>query len=153
LDEKAIKSRIKLTEKQRRFVEFYLGAAKGNGTKAARLAGYKGKSTTLGQVAQENLKKPLIADAINRSIKKKRTIANKEDLLEFWTYMIEHAEDSKDQIKCSELLAKAYAMFVQKHEVDSRVKVEDNREALRGLLMNPDIEDEVRSLAKKIEVN
>jgi phage terminase small subunit len=151
LDEKAIKSRIKLTEKQRRFVEFYLGAAKGNGTKAARLAGYKGKATTLGQVAQENLKKPLVADAINRSIKKKRTIANKEDLLEFWTYMIEHAEDSKDQIKCSELLAKAYAMFVQKHEVKSEVTVDDRRTKLQEQLQDSSIWSEIEKLDSTLE--
>jgi phage terminase small subunit len=151
LDEKAIKSRIKLTEKQRRFVEFYLGAAKGNGTKAARLAGYKGKSTTLGQVAQENLKKPLIADAINRSIKKKHTIANKEDLLEFWTYMIEHAEDSKDQIKCSELLAKAYAMFVQRHEVKSEVTVDDRRTKLQEQLQDSSIWSEIEKLDSTLE--
>lgn len=53
-----------LTEKQRRFVEAYMGAARGNATEAARLAGYKGNDVTLAAVGSENLRKPQIAQAI-----------------------------------------------------------------------------------------
>ena len=48
----------KLTPKQALFVSEYLKT--GNGTEAARRAGYKGNDVTLGQVAAENLKKPQI---------------------------------------------------------------------------------------------
>lgn len=53
-----------LTERQRRFVEAYMGQAGGNGTEAARLAGYTGAPATLGAIASENLKKPKIRAAI-----------------------------------------------------------------------------------------
>lgn len=49
---------------QRRFVEAFVGPAKGNATEAARLAGYKGNTVTLAAVGAENLKKPLVAEAI-----------------------------------------------------------------------------------------
>ena len=55
-----------LTLKERRFVDAYLGEAAGNGTRAARLAGYGGSSTVLGQIAYENLRKPDIREAIAR---------------------------------------------------------------------------------------
>ncbi len=54
-------NKIGLTVKQQLFVNFY----EGNGTEAARLAGYKGDDNTLGQVAYENLRKPLIIKALS----------------------------------------------------------------------------------------
>lgn len=51
-----------LTPKQRSFVLEYVKEK--NGTQAAKKAGYKGNMVTLGAVATENLKKPLIAAAI-----------------------------------------------------------------------------------------
>lgn len=53
-----------LTIKQKRFVDAYTGPARGNGTQAARLAGYAGTENTLAVVARENLRKPQIQDAI-----------------------------------------------------------------------------------------
>jgi hypothetical protein len=59
-----------LTHKQRLFVETYLGLAAGNGTEAARLAGYRGSEATLAQVAHENLRKPEIAAELQRRVEK-----------------------------------------------------------------------------------
>lgn len=53
-----------LSPLQRKFVEAFVGPAKGNATEAARLAGYKGNTVTLAAVGAENLKKPLVAEAI-----------------------------------------------------------------------------------------
>jgi phage terminase small subunit len=55
-----------LTPKQERFVEAYMGPAKGNATEAARMAGYRGNENTLRSIGGENLRKPPIADAIRR---------------------------------------------------------------------------------------
>lgn len=52
----------KLTDKQRRFVEFYCGECKFNGTQAVINAGYSEKSAR--QIASEMLSKPYIQDAI-----------------------------------------------------------------------------------------
>lgn len=56
----------KLTVKQRAFVDAYLGAARGVGIDAARLAGYKGNDVTLTAIASENLRKPLISEEIKQ---------------------------------------------------------------------------------------
>ncbi|MCA9530489.1 MAG: terminase small subunit [Myxococcales bacterium] len=57
-------ARRDLTEKQRRFVEAYVGPARGNATEAARRAGYRGSTNTLRVVGQENLLKPALVEAI-----------------------------------------------------------------------------------------
>lgn len=54
-----------LTLKQRLFVQYYCGKARGNGTEAARLAGYAGSDETLGVVGFENIRNPRIKEAIN----------------------------------------------------------------------------------------
>ena len=54
-----------MTLKQTLFVEHYIQNG-GNGTAAARAAGYKGSTATLGAVAHENLNKPNIRDEIRR---------------------------------------------------------------------------------------
>lgn len=105
-----------LTEKQRRFVEAYMGEAAGNGTEAARLAGYKGNSRTLGQVASENLAKPDIAKAIASEVAADPLVLSREDLQRFWSRAVQGQEDV-DRLKASELLAKSQAMFVHRIEV------------------------------------
>lgn len=54
-----------LTPKQRAFVNFYVGEARGNATKAARLAGYAGEDEVLRSVGHENLTKLHIRQAIS----------------------------------------------------------------------------------------
>lgn len=54
-----------LTHKQRLFIEHYIQTG-GNGTAAARAAGYRGNTATLGVVAHENLNKPNIREEIVR---------------------------------------------------------------------------------------
>jgi hypothetical protein len=54
-----------LSYKQQQFVNAYLGAANGNATEAARLAGYKGSDNVLGVTGHENLRKPKIRAAID----------------------------------------------------------------------------------------
>ena len=57
-----------LTNKQRAFVEHYLGDCMWNATAAARAAGYKGSERTLGGVGYSNLKKEHIAIHIQRRL-------------------------------------------------------------------------------------
>jgi phage terminase small subunit len=54
----------RLTLKLRKFGLAYVGEANGNGTEAARVAGYKGNDVTLSAVAHENLRKPQIVSFI-----------------------------------------------------------------------------------------
>lgn len=53
-----------LSERERRFVEAYMGQAAGNGTEACRLAGYKGSAKTLQVQASRLLSKAIVAAAI-----------------------------------------------------------------------------------------
>ena len=113
-------SDAKLTEKQRRFVEAYMGQAKGNGTEAARLAGYKGNAATLNAVAVENLRKPLIADAIRERRSNDPLVLTREQLQEFWSRValgLELDGDGiaamRDRLKATELLGKTQALFTE----------------------------------------
>lgn len=107
----------KLTHKQELFVNAYLGEAKGNATEAARLAGYNGNDVTLGQVGAENLKKPQIAELIEKRtseaamsatevLQKLSEIANRErsDIA------------TRDQIKALELLGRHHKLFTDRVE-------------------------------------
>lgn len=105
----------KFTQKQRKFVEAY----NGNGTEAARIAGYTGNDKVLAQVATENLRKPDIQAAIQARENKKisRLIAVREERQEFWTrIMSDEGIELRDRLKASELLGKSEADFTFKHE-------------------------------------
>lgn len=74
---------MKLTEKQRRFVDYYVET--GNASEAARRAGYSKK--TAGWIGQENLQKPAIKAAIDarlRELEDKR-IAKADEVMQFLT--------------------------------------------------------------------
>lgn len=74
---------MKLTEKQRRFVDYYIET--GNASEAARRAGYSEK--TAGWIGQENLQKPTIKAAIDarlRELEDKR-IAKADEVMQFLT--------------------------------------------------------------------
>ena len=53
-----------LSPKQEAFVSAYIGAAHGNATEAARIAGYQGTDAVLRSIASENLTKPNIQERI-----------------------------------------------------------------------------------------
>ena len=63
-----------LTGKQRLFVIHYIATL--NGTKAARLAGYKGDDATLSTIAYENLRKHDIREAIDAAFSEQVMSAN-----------------------------------------------------------------------------
>jgi len=86
-----------LTQKQVRFVEHYLGS--GNATASARAAGYKGNQATLGSVAGENLKKPLIRAEIERrraELRCRTTIAVEAKRMALWEIAQTHKRDDPD---------------------------------------------------------
>lgn len=74
---------MKLTEKQRRFVDYYVET--GNKTEAAKKAGYSEK--TAASIGDENLRKPAIKAAIDarlRELEGKR-IAKADEVMKFLT--------------------------------------------------------------------
>ena len=136
---------MKLTEKQKRFADYYIET--GNATESARRAGYKGKN--LNNVASENLAKVGVKSYIDEKLKilqDERTASAKE-VLEFLTksmrgelneeiVVVEGTGDGtsearkikkqiglRERIKSAELLGKRYRLFTDKVEVEGVVPV------------------------------
>lgn len=112
-----------LTEKQRRFVEAYMGEAAGNATEAARQAGYAGDDITLASVGYENLRKPQIRAAIESRAEEDPLVATRFDRQRFWTRVMVGKEFDgdeppamKDRLKASELLGRSQLDFVERVE-------------------------------------
>ena len=74
-------SKVKLTEKQKRFIDFYIET--GNATEAARKVGYKGKN--LDNVGSENLGKLGIHIQTKMKAKDSQRIAKGDEVLQFLT--------------------------------------------------------------------
>lgn len=66
-------NKLKLTEKQRRFVEFYCGECKFNATQASIKSGYS--ENTARQIGTENLAKPAIQEEITAFMNQATEIA------------------------------------------------------------------------------
>lgn len=136
---------MKLTEKQKRFADYYIET--GNATEAAIKAGYSKKTAAV--IATENLTKPNIKGYIDEKLEAmqdERTASAKE-VLEFLTksmrgeikeevVVVEGTGDGtsearmvkkqiglRDRIKSAELLGKRYRLFTDKVEVDGVVPV------------------------------
>ena len=123
---------VKLTEKQKRFCDYYIET--GNGSEAARKAGYKGKNMDV--VASQNLVKISIKTYINKKIAEKDSerIATQDEVLRYLTAVMrgELTEDTvivenigdfmsearileikvrpKDRNKAAEMLSKRYGL-------------------------------------------
>ena len=135
----------KLTEKQKRFADYYIET--GNGAEATRLAGYKGKN--LNNIASENLAKLGIKNYIDEKLTEmsNKRIASANEVMELLTsaargeleeevVVVESVGDycseakiikkqigAKDRIKAAELLGKRYRLFTDKLEVKGMVPV------------------------------
>ncbi|NOV01358.1 terminase small subunit [Paenibacillus planticolens] len=133
---------MKLTEKQKRFADFYLET--GNATEAAIKAGYSKK--TAKEVGYENLTKPHLKAYIEEKIAEKdsQRIAKQDEVLEFLTnvlrgqvkeqfplglgmgeqQLVKKELDGKDRIKAAELLGKRFALWTDKTQLEGTVGVQ-----------------------------
>lgn len=137
----------KLTEKQKRFIDYYIET--GNATEAARRAGYSEK--TARQIGSENLIK--LDSFIKEGLKEleDKRIAKVEEVLEHLTAamrgeieeevvvavgsrarIVKKQISARERVKAAELLGKRYALFTEK------VNVEGNM----GVVIVDDIEEE-----------
>lgn len=118
----------KLTEKQKRFIDYYIET--GNATEACRRAGYRGDN--LNKVGSENLTK--LGDFIKERLEEKQNdrIASQDEVLEYLTSVMRGEEKDQfgfdaslqDRTKCAELLGKRYGTFVEKKDLSGTVKTE-----------------------------
>ncbi|HBT79425.1 MAG TPA: terminase small subunit [Selenomonas sp.] len=135
---------MKLTEKQKRFIDYYIET--GNASEAARRAGYSEK--TAGWIGQENLRKPTIKAAIDARLREfeGKRIAKAEEVLQFLTSalrgevtdenvvvegtgegcsearIIETRISSKDRLNAAQQLLKRFPRQMDVAEQEARIK-------------------------------
>lgn len=127
-DEELKQEYEKLTEMQKRFIDFYIETA--NATKACEMAGYKGKN--LNRVGSQNLSKLDRFIKIKLQEKENNRIASQDEVLQYLTKVMRGEEKDQfgldaslqDRTKCAELLGKRYGTFVEKKEVTGNYIVE-----------------------------
>lgn len=127
-DEEIKQEYEKLTEMQKRFIDYYIETA--NATESAKMAGYKGKN--LNRIGSQNLSKLDKFIKIKLQEKENQRIASQDEVLQYLTRVMRGEEkDSfgldaslQDRTKCAELLGKRYGTFVEKKEVSGGYTVE-----------------------------
>jgi len=110
-----------LTERQRRFVEAYMGAANGSATLAAKMAGYGSGSVSVSARASALMKLPQVQSAIAERAAADPLVADRERRQRFWTQVMEGdgifaKAKLVDRLKASELLAKSQGDFVERRD-------------------------------------
>lgn len=127
----------KLTPKQKAFCDYYIQT--GNGSEAARLAGYKGNN--LNRVASENLSKLDIKEYLEKNMKKleDKRIADAREILEFLTRIIRNEEKDQlgldaslqDRIEAAKALSKRYPDLDYNYKLKiEKLKLEERKVAL-----------------------
>ena len=128
----------KLSDKQQKFVDAYVG----NATEAALQAGYS--KNTARQIGQENLTKPVIIAAIKARQEKPRInrIATREERQSFWTNVMHGKEKDityekgqkkeidvkmSDRLKAAELLGRSEADFTDNIKTPGGINIYINK--------------------------
>jgi phage terminase small subunit len=122
-----------LTPKQRRFVEAYVGPARGNACEAARIAGYRGSPQTLRAVGHENLTKPDIAAAVKKRTEMALESMRADEVLLHLTDIASGRDQRarvSDRIRALELLGKNHALWTDVQEVRDLPKDERKLDAM-----------------------
>jgi phage terminase small subunit len=108
---------VKLTEKQQKFVDYYL--ASGNAEDAAKKAGYNARGNTTKLLQNTTIQKAI--EERNKTIVSDR-IANMEEVKQFWTNTLRDSEaDLKHRLKASEYIAKTNAAFIERQEISGEM--------------------------------
>lgn len=126
-DEEIKQEYEKLTEMQKRFIDYYIETA--NATKASELAGYKGKN--LNRIGSQNLSKLDKFIKIKLQEKEEQRIASQDEVLEYLTKVMRGQEKDQfgldaslqDRTKCAELLGKRYGTFKEKVDMTGNIPV------------------------------
>lgn len=139
-DEKVIRKRPELNERQKKFVDYYLQSS--NATESAKKAGYSIKNAM--QIGCELLRNPKIKTALNTRLKEMESdrLAETQEILEYLTSVMRGKTEeevvvnvgvgkgfteaqkvtakvgAKERLKAAEMLAKVKGMFVSKSELE-----------------------------------
>ncbi|HBH0878269.1 TPA: terminase small subunit [Clostridioides difficile] len=130
----------KLTEKQKRFCDYYIET--GNATEAAIKAGYSEKTAKV--IGAENLTKPYLKSYIDEKLKEfeSNRIADAKEVMEYLTKIVRNEAKEevvvvsengvervkkdvsiRDRNKAAELLGKRYRLFTDKVEVEGAIPI------------------------------
>lgn len=128
MENEEVKEYNKLTEKQKRFIDYYIETA--NATESAKRAGYSEK--TAKNIGAENLTKLNFFIQKKLEEKESQRIASQDEVLQYLTKVMRGEEKDQfgldaslqDRTKCAELLGKRYGTFVEKKEVTGNCIVE-----------------------------
>lgn len=117
----------KLTEKQKRFIDYYIET--GNGTEACKRAGYSEEYAR--NQAQQNYAKlcRFIQPLLDQ--KQNERIASQDEILEYLTRVMRGIEKDQfnldasiqDRTKCAELLGKRYGSWRESVKVEGSIPV------------------------------
>lgn len=116
-----------LSERVRRFVEAFMGPAAGNGTEAARLAGYKGNAKVLGVQASRLLAKASVQSAVRdrqARLSKRVSLSTEQALANVSAIASATPEivTSREILKANELILRVHGALSDKHS-ESRITV------------------------------
>jgi hypothetical protein len=117
-----------LSERERRFVEAFMGPAKGNGAAAARIAGYANRSARV--TASRLLTKANIRRAIEARVQDDPLVATREQLQQFWSAIVLGRGsyvllEMRDRLRASELLERSPGGFSDKVRLDPGRSLEE----------------------------
>jgi phage terminase small subunit len=131
---------MKLTEKQKRFADYYIET--GNAAESAVRAGYSEK--TAKEIGCENLTKPNIRIYIDEQLKllADKRIMNAEEVMRMLTSIARNEEQedvvvfgdsgpeittkgmsARDRLKALELIGKRYTLWTDKQQIDANIGV------------------------------
>lgn len=134
----------RITPKQRKFAEAYVET--GNATESYKIAGYSARSNKVAGVeGHKLLKNPKVEKLVNELTQKltDESIADITEVKQFWTEtMRDRAEEMKERIKASEMLAKTSGAFIDRVDISGEVEVSHNFKDLST--------EELRKLAKDL---
>lgn len=112
-----------LTERQRKFIDAYLGPAKGKGSKAARMAGYTGNPNTIGGTAHGLLKNPKIQAAMEERRNQVSEGMGVDELVALWSRIArDEGETTQNRLRAAEYLGKMRGVFIEK-SINANVNV------------------------------
>jgi phage terminase small subunit len=111
----AAKAPDTLSERERRFVDAFMGEAAGNGALAARLAGYSAKGDRV--AANRLLTKRNVKAAIDARTAADPKVLTRTERQQLWSGWVNNPDVPWPcRVKASELLGKSQADFVERHE-------------------------------------
>lgn len=136
---------MKLTEKQRRFVDYYVET--GNASEAARRAGYSEK--TAGWIGQENLQKPTIKAAIDARLKEleDKRIAKADEVMQFLTSTL-RGEVKEERVVVEGTGEGRSGARIIKVQVSARDRLEAAKSLLKRYPMQLDAKEQKLRLQK-----